>query len=376
MIRYPINELANIGTVNSFAEGEYLCNEGVPGSDMFIIIKGRVESSMQSGNDEQICLQELTEGDFVGELSIFDGQPYESTCRALEDTLCVSISKSNLWALFTGFPEIASSLMAKTAGRVRSLTEIFYKSRVVKQETHVTPFTLEKPFKEHDSTDVKWAPAKYLIPTVSPCPVCGFQNTFQNLRMNTVCCTQIMPNQRRVYLGFDILWHYIWKCKSCGYSNYYLDFFKTPQTNKLQTLKLVTMQRKYLENIHTRFACDDLILSYYKAIHFNECMNPNGAVLQAKLWRCLCWLYSDLEDLEMANYTREKAISSYLYVYSENHKHEISSEATQQFAMALAELYMEKGEFGTAIPYYKEAAGGDGKLIARQARERIEQLEG
>lgn len=376
MTGYPINELITIGNINSFTEGEYLCHEGAPGGVLYIIISGRVEVTIQSVNDEQVCLGELGEGDFVCELSVFDNQPNDSTCIALTDTLCVAIGSDNVWRLLSGFPDIGQKLLARLTGRIRNLNNRIHKAQTSRQETRILPFTLEKGFKEHSDPCMKWAPAKYLIPTVNDCPVCGFQNTFQNLRMNSICCTQVLPNQRREYLGFDILWHYVWQCKSCGYSNFYLNFFNLPPVNKVAILRLVTMEKKYLDNIQPRYACDQVILSYYRAIHFNECLNPDGATLLAKLWRYLCWIYSDLEDLEMANYTREKAISNYLYVHQESHRRGQTGEATQQFAMVLAELYMERGEFASAIPFYEEAAAGDAKLIAKQARERLSQLKG
>lgn len=369
-----VQSLLKIGSNRRFAPNEYVCHEGMPGDEMYVVISGHVASYISNMNDDEVLSDEKYPGEIFGEISLLDRKPRSATYVAMEDTLCIAIHQDRLREMLAACPEISEIMLRDMASRLRSLNEKVYKMETPSQDARIQPFSIAKGFREHDNLPERWAPAKYLIAAANPCPVCGHENTMYHLRMNSVTCTEVLPSQRHIYQGFDILWHYVWQCAECGYANFYMNFFQMPKVNRAMILRLISMQNSYLENIHPRYACDRLVIAYYRAIHFNESFNSSNATLVAKLWRYLCWLYTDMDDLEMANYCRDKALFAYRYLYKKSQSTLQTESARQQCAMILAELYLEKGDFSKAKPFYNEVTHYPGRILARKALDRLQQL--
>jgi CRP-like cAMP-binding protein len=79
-----------IGTVRNFSEGQHIIREGETGDSIFVVLSGRVEIHKAIDAHRDKHLKELTEGDFFGEMSFFDGAARSAaviargTCRVLE----------------------------------------------------------------------------------------------------------------------------------------------------------------------------------------------------------------------------------------------------------------------------------------------------
>ena len=56
----------------SYREGEVLFNEGDDGEIMYIVLSGSVAISVNTRGGESLEIAEITEGNFLGEMSIFD----------------------------------------------------------------------------------------------------------------------------------------------------------------------------------------------------------------------------------------------------------------------------------------------------------------
>lgn len=366
-----VENLLKFGTPKQFYKGDYICYEGMPGEEMYIIVTGKVEIHVKNQNDDDVLVDVKEGGGFFGEMALLDGGPSSNTCIAAQNTICVAIRREQVETMMVTCPEIGERLLVDMAQRLRAMNDRFYKLESTDTTVRVQPFMLPKGFREHPITEEKWAPARLIITTKDKCPVCGRSTTFRHLRMNEAMCIKVLNNQRHIYNGFEVLWHYIWKCEKCGYANYHANFYKMPQVNHAMVLQLISMQNKYLERVSARYPCDNIILDYYRAIHFNESFNSANVTLIAKLWRYLCWLYSDADDLEMANFCRDKSLFYYRYVHQKGQNTLQTEESRQQCAMIIAELYLEKGEFDKARPYYDEVIKYKGKVLAQRAYDRL-----
>ena len=91
-----IMQLRKISKPKQFAKDDYICQEGQPGNEMYIILKGSVGIFVTNtlGTLNQVAT--MTEGGFFGEMAIFDDLPRSASCIAMEDTICVAVDKSNL----------------------------------------------------------------------------------------------------------------------------------------------------------------------------------------------------------------------------------------------------------------------------------------
>ena len=74
---------------------EYILNEGVVGDTVYLILKGQVEVRLGASTDSPKVLAKLSEGDVIGEMSLFDGRPHMASVMALTEITVAVISKED-----------------------------------------------------------------------------------------------------------------------------------------------------------------------------------------------------------------------------------------------------------------------------------------
>lgn len=112
----------------ALAAGDVLFREGDPGDDLYIIRRGRIRIGIRLPDGTEHRIAELTTGDFVGEMSIFDHAPRSATCRALEASALLALSRAEFSAIVAEHPRIALKLMYRmlnvATGRLRGTSEV------------------------------------------------------------------------------------------------------------------------------------------------------------------------------------------------------------------------------------------------------------
>lgn len=106
-----------------FKEGETIFREGDLGTEMFIILDGKVEIYNEL-TDETQMLAILEKGDFFGEMSILDDLPRAATVRALTDVKLLPINGSTFDQMLRANPEIAVRMMRKLSRRLRETDDL------------------------------------------------------------------------------------------------------------------------------------------------------------------------------------------------------------------------------------------------------------
>lgn len=120
-----INKLKSLGNVKTFKADEYIFYEGEKGSEMFLVLSGKIEILKNSIDGSQIKLAEIKPGNFFGEMSVLDDQPRSATAIAATDSILISIGKNNFEAFLCVQPEMTLKIMNVLCSRIRSLnTEI------------------------------------------------------------------------------------------------------------------------------------------------------------------------------------------------------------------------------------------------------------
>src|SRR5687767_454794 len=75
--------------------GDVVFAEGDIGGEMFIVQEGKVVLTKKvAGREVFLAVQER--GDFFGEMAVFDSQPRNATCVALEPTRLVALRSGEL----------------------------------------------------------------------------------------------------------------------------------------------------------------------------------------------------------------------------------------------------------------------------------------
>ena len=103
--------------------GDVLFNEGDPGDRLYVINEGKIKLGATSSDGRETLLAILGPGEMFGELSLFDPGPRNATAVALTDATLLGVGHPDLEPWLTGRPEVAASLLAALARRLRRTNE-------------------------------------------------------------------------------------------------------------------------------------------------------------------------------------------------------------------------------------------------------------
>ncbi|MDX1513353.1 MAG: cAMP-activated global transcriptional regulator CRP [Gammaproteobacteria bacterium] len=98
-----------------------IVNAGDPSEELFYIIKGSVSVIMEDDDGHEIVLAYLNEGDFFGEIGMFD-EKHERSALVRTRTECevAQISYDRLKAIAPELPEVLYAMMSQLALRLRN----------------------------------------------------------------------------------------------------------------------------------------------------------------------------------------------------------------------------------------------------------------
>lgn len=110
-------------TSSRLERGDVLFREGDPGDALFVIGEGKVKLGRTSSDGRENLVAILGPGEMFGELSLFDPGPRTMTATAVAETQLMGLSNDSLTTLLSGRPEVAKSLLAALAKRLRRTNE-------------------------------------------------------------------------------------------------------------------------------------------------------------------------------------------------------------------------------------------------------------
>jgi methyl-accepting chemotaxis protein len=114
-----IDELTGYGTTKKLKNGEILFREGEPGKEMYIVIEGCVEISIDQGN-KRIILATFMPGDFFGDMSLLEEMPRSGTATATKPTTMVALDQANFRRVLSVNSELAWRVMKGLSARIRN----------------------------------------------------------------------------------------------------------------------------------------------------------------------------------------------------------------------------------------------------------------
>ena len=104
-------------------KGDILFSEGEPGEKLYLIESGKIKLSHTASDGRESIIAVLGAGEMLGELSLFDPGPRTATAIAVTNTKVVSLSHEALLPWLVGRPDLAVSLLAALARRLRRTNE-------------------------------------------------------------------------------------------------------------------------------------------------------------------------------------------------------------------------------------------------------------
>jgi CRP/FNR family cyclic AMP-dependent transcriptional regulator len=103
-----------------YPDGTIIVRQGEVGNCMYVIQEGEVEVLLRKG-DTDVRVALLHEGDFFGEMAIFDQDVRSATVRARGEVRILTLEKRNFLRRIHEDPSLAFRILEKMSQRVREL---------------------------------------------------------------------------------------------------------------------------------------------------------------------------------------------------------------------------------------------------------------
>lgn len=103
-----------------YKDGETIFHEGDVGDCMYVLQQGQVEV-FREVDGKSIRLAILNEGEFFGEMSIFDREVRSASIRAIGDVRALTIDKKNFLRRIHEDPSLAFHIVKSMSQRIREI---------------------------------------------------------------------------------------------------------------------------------------------------------------------------------------------------------------------------------------------------------------
>jgi CRP/FNR family transcriptional regulator, cyclic AMP receptor protein len=104
--------LAGQVELRNFAANERVYNIGEPGQHAYVVIVGKVRVSTVDEDQQEVVIDEPSKGDFFGFASMLEQTPHQTMAIALEDTVCLEVSRDDIAALLERKPHAGMDLLS------------------------------------------------------------------------------------------------------------------------------------------------------------------------------------------------------------------------------------------------------------------------
>ncbi len=118
----PPEELDRLMTeleVVNLRSGEILFHEGDPGEHLYIVVKGELEILMAPDTDNEMILNEIHEGEYIGEMSLIQSGGHRSaSARARGEVVTLSMSRTQFREMLKRHPHLANAMVRVLSQRL------------------------------------------------------------------------------------------------------------------------------------------------------------------------------------------------------------------------------------------------------------------
>jgi len=103
-----------------YQNGDIIIRQGTVGNCMYVIQQGQVEVLLRKG-DTEVRVAVLGDGDFFGEMALFDQEVRSATVRARGEVWVLTLEKKSFLRRIHEDPSLAFRMLEKMSRRVREL---------------------------------------------------------------------------------------------------------------------------------------------------------------------------------------------------------------------------------------------------------------
>ena len=104
--------LAGQVELKKFAPRQRIYKIGDAGGQAYVVVSGRVQVTTVDQDHQEVEIDEPTRGEFFGFASMLDQTPHQSGAMALEETLCLEVSRDDIAVLLQRKPLAGMDMLA------------------------------------------------------------------------------------------------------------------------------------------------------------------------------------------------------------------------------------------------------------------------
>ncbi|HTB98601.1 MAG TPA: DUF1003 domain-containing protein [Terracidiphilus sp.] len=108
--------LAGQVELKTFAPRQRIYKAGEPGSQAYVMVSGKVRVTTVDEDQQEVIVDEPSKGEFFGFASMLEQTPHQTSAFALEESLCVEVSRDDIAVLLQRKPMAGMDLLT-TLGR-------------------------------------------------------------------------------------------------------------------------------------------------------------------------------------------------------------------------------------------------------------------
>jgi CRP-like cAMP-binding protein len=119
-----LDALVQVSRVKKLRAREELCHKGDPGSQVYLISKGRLKATAMSAEGSEVVFSIMAPGEVCGELALLCGGRRTATITAIDDAELMVLDRREFLPFLRAHPEAAIKLLEVLADRQLRLSEL------------------------------------------------------------------------------------------------------------------------------------------------------------------------------------------------------------------------------------------------------------
>ena len=127
------SELEKLMHHRTYSTGEFIFKNRAPGEGMYIIMKGTIKITIGTRSGNEQVLAELEEGDFFGELALFDNEPRSANALATADSKLIGFFTADLLSLQDRNPQMTNKILMNLGSmlgeRLRNTNNLLFEAQ-------------------------------------------------------------------------------------------------------------------------------------------------------------------------------------------------------------------------------------------------------
>src|SRR6516165_12677403 len=109
---------------------------GDPGGQAYVMVTGRVRVTTVDEDHQEVIVDEPSHGEFFGFASMLEQTPHQTTATAIDETVCIEVSRDNIATLMQRKP-LAAMGMLTVLGRQFHLSQQLVRLRAMRNANEI-----------------------------------------------------------------------------------------------------------------------------------------------------------------------------------------------------------------------------------------------